>query len=135
MLVSNIRDKKIYAYNLENQRRLNSHHTTDDDFVLYAKNRSLVGIWSDGETLWVANRDTNNAKIYAYKLTGDCRKEGKDFNTLKAVGNHHPSRLWSDGTSMWVADSEDDNLIRLEPAALRKRLARRLGTKQRLLRK
>ena len=58
--------------------------------------------------MWVA--DSFDDKIYAYKMSDKTRDSGKDFNTLIAAGNGHPSALWSDGTTMWVADSDDDKI-------------------------
>ena len=60
------------------------------------------GIWSDGETMWVA--DWLDEKVYAYDMTTKARVSRKEFNTLTAAGNTWPQGIWSDGTTMWVAD-------------------------------
>ena len=75
----------------------------DFDTLQAAGNRSSTGLWSDGTTMWVADRD---AKLYAYKMSDKSRDAAKDFNTLKAAGNDHTGSLWSDGTTMWVADRD-----------------------------
>ena len=48
-----------------------------------ASNWSPRGIWSDGETMWVA--DWLDEKIYAYDMATKERVSGKDFNTLAAA--------------------------------------------------
>ena len=68
-------------------------------------NESPKGIWSDKETIWVA--DSDDAKIYAYNFSAGAREEGNEFNSLKDAGNESPHGIWSDGQTMWVADSED----------------------------
>ncbi len=83
------------------------HQADASLFGMYEAGHSdISGIWSDGETLWVA--DTEDDKLYAYELAGGARDESKDFNTLSAAGNQDPAGIWSDGETMWVADSEDD---------------------------
>ena len=73
-----------------------------------AGNHSPRGLYSDGTTMWVVDRD--DKKIYAYKRSDTSRDAAKDFNTLDAAGNDNPSGVWSDGTTMWVADRDDDKL-------------------------
>ena len=65
-------------------------------------------MWSDGETLWVA--DDGEDKLYAYNLADKARIPDKDFETLKAAGNNAPKGMWSDGETLWVADDDDDKL-------------------------
>ena len=72
------------------------------------------GIWSDEETMWVA--DNVDAKLYAYDLATKARVPGKDFNTLNAAGNTFPRGIWSDGETMWVADLGDDKLYAYDMA-------------------
>ena len=70
-----------------------------------AGNNVPWGIWSDGETLWVAG--FADGKIYAYHMTTKARAADKEFDTLRAAGNNDPTGIWSDGTTMWVADLRD----------------------------
>ena len=78
-------------------------HIPDKDFDKLAYgNKNPTGIWSNGTTMWVADR---SAKIYAYNLRTKARDSGRDFNTLKASRNDHPKGIWSDGTTMWVVNS------------------------------
>ena len=81
-----------------------------DDFntLAVAGNGYPVGIWSNGETMWVA--DSTDEKLYAYNLSDKARDASRDFNTLAAAGNTNPTGIWSDGETMWVADSGDDKL-------------------------
>ena len=59
--------------------------------------------------MWVA--DSEDRKIYAYKMSDRSRDPGKDFPTLNSKGgNHKPKGIWSDGVNMWVADSRDVEL-------------------------
>ena len=58
--------------------------------------------------MWVV--DYTDDKIYAYNLSTKARDSSKDFTTLNAADNNHPSAIWSDGTTMWVADSDDNKL-------------------------
>ena len=80
----------------------------DFDTLDAAGNDSPSGIWSDGTTMWVADRDDD--KLYAYNVATKARDAAKDFTTLSAAGNEDPYGLWSDGTTLWVADHADGKL-------------------------
>ena len=84
-------------------------HIPDRDFdkLRAAGNRNPTGIWSDGTTMWVADR---SAKIYAYNMRTRARDRGRDFNTLYDAGNESPGGIWSDGTTMWVVDVADGRI-------------------------
>ena len=83
-------------------------HVPDRDFdtLRAAGNRNPTGIWSDGTTMWVADR---SAKIYAYNMRTRARDRGRDFNTL-AAENESPAGIWSDGTTIWVVDLADSRI-------------------------
>ena len=70
--------------------------------LMSAGNTWPDGIWSDGETMWVA--DWLDVKIYAYDMTTGERLPAGDFDTLSTAGNTWPGGIWSDGETMWVAD-------------------------------
>ena len=93
MWVSDLRDAKIYAYNLGTK----AHDASKDfDTLDAAGNDHPRGIWSDGTTMWVA--DYSDSKVYAYDMTTKARDASKDFDTADyTIG------IWSDGTTMWVA--------------------------------
>ena len=80
----------------------------DFNTLAVAGNRAPSGIWSDGETMWVA--DYVDGKIYAYDMITKAWDPAKDFDTLQAAGNARPSGIWSDGTTMWVADYVDGKI-------------------------
>ena len=65
-------------------------------FALAPENSRPSGIWSDGETAWVA--DLDDARLYAYRQSDGERQPGKDIATTAA-----PMGLWSDGETLWVA--------------------------------
>ena len=80
----------------------------DFDGLQSAGNTLPLGIWSDGETMWVA--DFSDEKIYAYDLATKARVPGKDFDTLKAAGNSGLLGIWSDGETMWAADFFEEKI-------------------------
>ena len=89
----------------ENRRRLtNSPSATvkgpgseaSEGFSLAPENSSPSGIWSDGQTAWVA--DLADARLYAYSLEDGQRQPEKDIVTEPS-----PMGLWSDGETLWVA--------------------------------
>ena len=70
---------------------------------LYASgNEHPRGIWSDGDTMWVADLDGN---IYAYDMDTKAPKPAEYFTNL-AGANSKPRGIWSDGDTMWVSDWE-----------------------------
>ena len=81
-----------------------------------ASNFTASGIWSDGDTMWVADRSDGNQKIYAYDMATKARVSGKDFDTLEAAGNTLPFGIWSDGETMWVADLFDEKIYAYDMA-------------------
>ena len=119
---------KIYAYNMwktnsSGERQFDGSYNSSKDIRLRDGNTFAQGLWSDGETMWVADfqgkADSAEKKIYAYKLTleegeteeKDRRVPEKDYNnTLNEAGNDRPRGIWSDGETMWVADQTDNKL-------------------------
>ena len=67
-----------------------------EGFSLAPENSRPSGIWSDGETAWVA--DLDDARLYAYRRSDGERQPAKDIATDPA-----PMGLWSDGEVLWVA--------------------------------
>ena len=73
-------------------------------------NDEATGLWSDGETLWVAqNSDGGGDGVYAYDLASGERREDREFELDGA--NLAPRGLWSDRTTIWVSDSGKDKLF------------------------
>ena len=95
----------IRAFNLSNKSRISSQ---DFNTLSGARNTLPSGLWTDGETMWVA--DSGDDKIYAYNLQTKARDESKDFNTLLGAGNTNPRGIWSDGQTMWVGDRDDNKI-------------------------
>ena len=79
----------------------------DFDTLKAAGNTYPEGIWSDGTTMWVA--DSNEDKIYAYKISDKSRDSSKDFDLDSAL-TPAPTGIWSNSTTMWVTDYEDDKI-------------------------
>ena len=65
-------------------------------FPLAPENGRPSGIWSDGETAWVA--DIEDARLYAYRRPDGERQPERDIATGPA-----PMGLWSDGETLWAA--------------------------------
>ena len=76
-------------------------------FDLHANNSQPSAIWSNGTTMWVADK---GGRLYAYKLADGTRDSDKDVTTLAGAGNDDPVGLWSDGTKIWVCDNEDNKI-------------------------
>ena len=71
-----------------------------------AGNIHPIAIWSDGVTMWVADRAVGT--VYAYRLSDGARQTSSEFGLHSS--NSHPNGIWSDGVTMWVADLSDDQV-------------------------
>ena len=69
-----------------------------------AGNDFPVSIWSDGTTMWVADRETDVNLIYAYDMDTKERVPDRDL-TVDQDNDAHS--IWSDGTTMWMSDRDD----------------------------
>ena len=69
-----------------------------------------VAMWSNGDTLWVADF---TGWVLAYRLSDGVREPDRDLDRsiLREVGNRNPTGLWSDGTVMWVADGRESKVF------------------------
>ena len=76
------------------------------DITLDGANTLPRGVWSDGITIWVADR--LDGELYAYTLADGTRDSPKDI-TLP-FSHIHAEGVWSDGTTIWVVDSQDGTL-------------------------
>ena len=93
---------KIYVY-----RRSDGRRVSDDDFDLHDDNDTPRGIWSDGVTMWVADKD--EAKVFAYWLGGPQngeRRADKEFDLHD--DNDNPGGMWSDGIHLHVVQDGDN---------------------------
>ena len=89
---------------------------TDDNplYLIHGSSISLdpsnadpTGIWSDGETMWVAD---GSKRIFAYDRVSHERVTAKEFTPthLTAAGNDvSPWGIWSDGHTMWVMNGNE----------------------------
>ena len=82
---------------------------SEKDFnTLYnAGNHSPNGIWSDGTTMWVG--DKNDGKIYAYNLDDMSHQPQKDLNVKSESGVF--DGIWSDGEIMWTVTDVSKKLV------------------------
>ena len=69
-----------------------------------------VAMWSNGDTLWVADF---TGWVLAYRLSDGVREPDRDLDRsiLREAGNRNPTGLWSDGTVMWVADGRESKVF------------------------
>ena len=69
-----------------------------------------TGLWSDGETLWIAeNGQGADDEVYAYDLASGERLSEREFTLAEA--NRAPRGFWSDGVTVWVSDSGRERLF------------------------
>ena len=69
-----------------------------------------VAMWSNGDTLWVADF---TGWVLAYRLSDGVREPDLDLDrsTLREAGNRNPTGLWSNGQIMWVADGRESKVF------------------------
>ncbi len=85
-------------------------NVTRDISELDGGNDDATGLWSDGETLWIAdNPNGAGDAVYAYDLETGERDEDREFDLAET--NRAPRGVWSDGGTMWVSDSGQDRLF------------------------
>ena len=84
------------------------NRSEDLDVSPAADDPKPIGLWSDGATMWVADRDDD--KIYAFDAVTGARQADKDLDTLAAAGNSGVNGLWSDGATMWLTDVGDSKV-------------------------
>ncbi len=71
---------------------------------------SPTGLWSDGETLWIAeNGNGADDAVYAYDRASGERLAGQEFTLAET--NRAPRGVWSDGETVWVSDSGRERLF------------------------
>ncbi len=99
---------KLFAYTLDGGAR-----QAGKEFALHSDNANPTAIWSDGDTIWVA--DNGDDKLYAYALDGGARRADKEFdlhrdNADPTKNNGNPDGIWSDGVTIWVVDGPQGKL-------------------------
>ena len=93
---------KIYAYERSGGARDSSK---DFDNLMAAGNVSPSGIWTDGNSMFVADRGDD--KIYAYNISDKLRNENREIS-LKS-GNGNPQGIWGRDGKLWVVNDGTDN--------------------------
>ena len=69
-----------------------------------------TGLWSDGETLWIAeNGQGADDEVYAYDRASGERLSEREFTLAET--NRAPRGFWSDGETVWVSDSGRERLF------------------------
>ena len=96
----------LYAYELDQDPNEQELLQTDLSILLDTDNASPVGVWSDGDTIWVS--DSEDDKLYAYDLSGRQRQSAKDITLVNA--NADPGGIWGDETTIWVLDTADKHV-------------------------
>ena len=85
-------------------------NVTRDIDALDSANGSPTGLWSDGETLWIAeNGDGADDAVYAYDLATGERLEEREFELDER--NRAPRGVWSDRAVIWISDSGQEKLF------------------------
>ena len=87
-----------------------SNPSLDLNRLNLAENHEAEGIWSNGNTMWVADQDDD--RVYAYGMSDGARVPSQEVNlqTQLVGGNTDATGIWSDETTMWVADHHDDRI-------------------------
>ena len=78
-----------------------------------AGNDRAEGIWSDGQTMWIADQDDD--RVYAYRVSDGARAgpQNEEFHLAGSGsfgGQDHATGIWSDGATIWIADHDDDHI-------------------------
>ena len=91
---------RIRAYNKSDKSR----HSGKDFTV--GSHEDVAGIWSDGNSMWVAEEDGN--RVYGYRMSDRKRDSDRDFRL--SSDNRNARDIWSDGVVVYVSDDSDDTL-------------------------
>ena len=85
-------------------------NVTRDIEQLDGGNDRATGVWSNGETLWIAeNGEGAGDAVYAYDLASGERQQEREFELDER--NRAPRGVWSDRTTIWVSDSGQNRLF------------------------
>ena len=93
----------LYAYHIDPEPNEVGQLILHQIVQLHTDNADPVGIWSNGNNIWVS--DSEDDKLYAYDLSDKSRKSGRDISLDSQ--NADPSNIWSDGETIWVLDTND----------------------------
>ena len=95
----------VHAYNLSGTssdvtKRIDDNF--EQNFHLEFGHDEVGGVWSDGVTVWVVDRGSNDS-VVAYNFSGG-RVSGKDV--VLSSENNASRGIWSDGSTLWVVDAD-----------------------------
>ena len=102
LYVGDVRDRKVYAYNIETRSRQSDHDINGTDTF----KRDMTDFWLDGETIWISYWLSDFIRAYDV-ATGDS-KPGLDVQLARE--NAGPSGIYSDGFNLWCMDSVNDTI-------------------------
>ena len=108
------RTTRVYTVRIDRGSNAAFGWKATDDFNDLALDHNLfpMGLWSNGNTMWVSCGNNNEtivtAILWGYSIS--TKKRTVSFHTLARAGNKSPYGIWSDGTTMWVSDWRDSKL-------------------------
>ena len=116
LYVSDEHRKRVFAYSLEDGSYGDFLYDSSFDLpdMPVTTGDNYAGMWSDGDTLWIAEH--RRSVVRGYDLATGQRDSTKDFTTLDAAGNDAPFGIWSDGHTMWVSDEGDKRVYAYDMA-------------------
>ena len=117
--VADADDPKIFAYPLPKPTEVpvavpfQQNPALELGRLNLAENHDAEGIWSDGQTMWVADQDDD--RVYAYRVSDGARADpqNEEFHLAGSGsfgGQDHATGIWSDGATIWIADHDDDHI-------------------------
>ena len=102
LYVGDVRDRKVYAYNIETRSRQSDHDINGIDTL----RKEMTDIWLDGETVWISYWLGDH--IRAYDAASGERKPGLDVQLARE--NAGPTGIDSDGFNLWALDQVNDTI-------------------------
>ncbi len=99
---SGVQNRLVMAYKRTPASEYGDRDSAKDIPLQDAGNNAPRGIWSDGETVWVA--DDSDVHVYAYWLSSGERNEAKDVDLFEGFPHPHvnPAGVWGAGDIIWV---------------------------------
>ena len=99
--------ERVHAFSVSTKERnsTRSIDTLEQDGLHFPS-----GIWSDGETMWLADSQSHD-RIFAYNLVSRGRDPQRDIAIQGPLddGIVWWGGMWSDGTTVWLLDSQGEN--------------------------
>ena len=103
---------RIFAYNPSTGMPV-----PDENIVLDTSNDGAIDIWSNGDTMWVA--DNSADRIFVYDISNITDMDSTTMGVTPVTGSEfdlhieptNPIGIWSDRTTMWVVDIGIDNVF------------------------